>query len=255
MVMNSLIRSLGICLIGIAVAITAVGCADFTLTAPLCGPGSADNSPVERFPMSASGCYESPSMKIHLGNSIIRPLSSEKRDYFWIASHGDTMVLAASGREEPISYGGMCKDPNDPSGRSFLGTGFGTSAGWWSLTYMTFSANWDRIFFAGALIDLGKLKESGIHYTLFPSAKFRTKTQESTSSLSQQLDSSMGITLIDNRNISTAELIERLGIEPTTVFATIKRVPDELCRNAKMKFYKHQGSDLRNAWQPAATVF
>jgi hypothetical protein len=231
-------------------------CADFMVTAPLCGPGSADRSPMERFPASADGCYEAPSATFSQGSSIIVPMISQKREYILIKSFIDHTVVASSANDVGSPLGGLCKDPSDNTGRSFLLSSHEYSdSGWWSFKYIVFSSGWDRIFIAQAKLDNEKLKSSGFRFAMFPEARFKTTSKENHSYSFPPLGESLGINLIDNQNIPTSDLINRLGIEPTSAFYAMRRVPEELCRGSKMKFYQHKMQDLRTPWAPTRTLF
>ncbi|MEI6398071.1 MAG: hypothetical protein WCO71_04800 [Pseudomonadota bacterium] len=216
-----------------------------SFTTPFCGPGSVDNAPMAALPAEVWGCYATNmdyTASMFFGQSIIYPMTSEDLEYLDLRMTQGHLTVGLPGRfTMEVNQGGICANPMNPNGHSFIN--IGKDQGWWSASTMEWASDWSSFQMTSMSFDREKLQQSGLRYSLFPGGNFMTRTgeRERSNIRGQALDSAVGMVLIDNHSLPFKDLMAAISLVPRRIRVAFDRVDDSKCQRTQLKYYQMAG--------------
>jgi hypothetical protein len=219
-------------------------CRDYRFTTPICGPESVDRSPMVDLPAEAQGCYQFAAPVVAF-SGLVNPLAQKKEQYFKLSVFHDRLVLGSSlNINFENATGGLCRDPRDTTGRGFIIAS--NSDQWWDFKFVKFAPDWRSFTYQTPMLNHKKLKSSGVPFVLFPVPAFKSRQDSG----NQMFEDYLGITLIDNKNMTSAEFFDQLGFEANMISGEVQRVSDDYCNNNRgMKYFSRDGHGLSSSWK------
>ncbi len=229
--------------------LTFQGCAQLSMTKPLCGPESFDQRPLASLPDIAIGCYEAPNGEIsNIGFTLSNIFSAKiyTKSYVFLSknSAGTIEVFSNQGlpdhirskatREGTTESLMWCEVPgkfaNQNSRLLIL-----NEEGWYKFNEFKYEPENQILVISSYQPSIAHLKESGLPYVVSP--------QLSSYSYSKNIypkeeifSSNIGMVLIDNSHISPDQLFEKLDYSRSIFHFELRKVDKSFCdQHAKNK--------------------